>query len=142
MWKHPRQPEGKTFWNICLNLHPTFLYFKFRLIDIIRRIILAFIIIGSLVCNIIIYIIIKMDKKQMFCSSEISWMGVANPIFEHLKRLNGLYMFVYIFSAQENYSAMKTVFLKLGTNYNKKSKAVIATNTMSTEVSKSKSIAN
>lgn len=62
---------------------------------------------GSLIINIIVYVLSTSDEEHSICSSDVYWIEYINPAFEFLKRLNGFYIFVYIFSGKHNFVLIK-----------------------------------
>jgi hypothetical protein len=63
--------------------------------------ILTIMILGSLIFNIIIYSSNVFGKTLLLCRWKFTWMENLNPVFEILKRLNGLYILIFIFTGKE-----------------------------------------
>lgn len=70
---------------------------NFRTIKCLRSLILFFLLIGSLIINILIYLVANYyGADEGFCDHGPTWLDSINPVFEIFKRLNGLYIFIYI----------------------------------------------
>lgn len=84
--------------------------FNFRAIKVVRNVILFFIVIGSLLINVMTYLIANYYEPD---PCETTWSYFINEInltVEFLKRLNGLYVFFYIFSAEYQWKILKETF--------------------------------
>lgn len=72
--------------------------------------ILFFIVIGSLLINIVTYFIANYYEPNPCGSKFDDFIDAIHPTFEFLKRLNGLYVFIYIFSAKNQWKILKETF--------------------------------
>lgn len=71
-------------------------------------------VIGSLLCNYIIYFMSVFETGNKFCDWDLMWaVEDLNPLFETLKRLTGLYVLIYVFSGKQYLNIVKNKFSKV-----------------------------
>jgi hypothetical protein len=76
-----------------------------------NKIILLTIIFGSLILNILIFWISEKNNKLFFCEFGMMWLAYLHPIFEILKRLNGINI---LFLVASNKIILEALLKKLG----------------------------
>jgi hypothetical protein len=68
---------------------------------------------GSLVCNYIIYFTNGSDKAHKLCKVDpnlFHTVAYFQPMFEILKRLNGVYLLIFVITGQQFRIVFKNIF--------------------------------
>jgi hypothetical protein len=69
----------------------------FRILSIIKKLIIGFMLFGSLILNYVNYFASGIEFGVKMCNLDMMWVNYLGLVFDNLKRLNGLYILILLF---------------------------------------------